>query len=351
MDEPCAGRARTAAAGFRLCGIDDEPPPAASETSPTSVCASRTTSRPTFAHAAAAASSAAPSSATGPRWTCHGTTGSGQARARRRTATSAPDRASRPARRAAPAARPPRVAAASSTSATSQPAAFSPKVVGAACWSSVRAAIGVERCVLRERGGRRGGAVELGQDELPWRCGRRASTPCRGCPGSSRGPVGVRRPLAQRPRERHDGAPSARPSSQSARCRRARGGTPPRPPRRPGPPRARARPRASRRARLRPRPPRGADPARRSARRSSMREEDGRTVALHADIEPHCAVLLLGDERRAPPPRRGRTAPGRPRSPRPRPGSRCVSARASASRARRRGRRGGAPRPAAARVW
>ena len=33
-----------------------------------------------------------------------------------------------------------------STTATSQPAAFSPNVVGTACWSSVRAAIGVARC-------------------------------------------------------------------------------------------------------------------------------------------------------------------------------------------------------------
>ena len=32
-----------------------------------------------------------------------------------------------------------------STTATSQPAAFSPNVVGTACWRSVRAAIGVER--------------------------------------------------------------------------------------------------------------------------------------------------------------------------------------------------------------
>ena len=42
-------RARTARIGLCLCGIAVDTPPGASETSPTSVCASRTTSRPTFA--------------------------------------------------------------------------------------------------------------------------------------------------------------------------------------------------------------------------------------------------------------------------------------------------------------
>ncbi len=38
-----------------------------------------------------------------------------------------------------------------STTATSQPAAFSPNVVGTACCSSVRPAIGVSRCVSASR--------------------------------------------------------------------------------------------------------------------------------------------------------------------------------------------------------
>ena len=69
-------RASTAVAGLRLCGIVDDPPPAASRTSPTSVCASRTTSRPIFAAAVARRPRARPpSSATGVRRACHGTSG------------------------------------------------------------------------------------------------------------------------------------------------------------------------------------------------------------------------------------------------------------------------------------
>ena len=44
---------------------------------------------------------------------------------------------------------------AASRTATSQPAAFSPNVVGSACCSSVRPAIGVDRCSLGQRGAAR----------------------------------------------------------------------------------------------------------------------------------------------------------------------------------------------------
>ena len=52
------------------------------------------------------------------------------------------------------------------SSPTSHVAAFSPNVVGTACWSSVRAAMTVARCSSASRAHARRGAVELANDEL-----------------------------------------------------------------------------------------------------------------------------------------------------------------------------------------
>ena len=165
-----------------------------------------------------------------------------------------------------------------STSPTSQPAAFSPKVVGRASWSSVRAIIGVERCVS---------ASPAHAAHTPSRSARINSTRARGDQHrrgvedvlAGRRAVRVRLALAQRPRERHDRA-RVRPALLAERLDvvlgrvedvlvRAR---------------ARARRRASPAATLGRRPPRGAAPARTAPRRWSMREED--CPALHPDVEP-----------------------------------------------------------------
>ena len=270
-----------------------------------------------------------PARATGPRWTCHGTTGSsGRAPKAQPRAAIAEDRASPPGPRAARAGARQRDARRASTTRDEPAGRLQPERVGTACWSSVRPAIGVERCASASAA--HAAAAPSSSASTSVRAFRATSIAAvsrmswlvapRWAPGS---------PLPQRARERHDRVRRRRgPPRRARRCRRARGGRRRRPRRRPSPARARARRRASPRARLRRRPPRGAAPARRSARTSSMGEEHGRTVALHADIEPHRAVLLLADERRLLVLVQSPRAPGRPRSPPPRPGSRCASARA-----------------------
>ena len=123
--------------------------------------ASSTTSSPIFASDAGGDGERGAELGDGTRFVCHGTTGSceaellgvapqhleavvaerreraGRAAELRRRAARAGCASGRVAPRAAP---------------TSQPAAFSPNVVGTACWSSVRPAITVARCVVREPG-------------------------------------------------------------------------------------------------------------------------------------------------------------------------------------------------------
>ena len=158
-------RARTAEAGFCLWGIEDEPPPSPSDTSPTSVSARRTTSSPTFPHAAPTASSAPASSAIGARSACHGTTGYAPAPARTRTATRAPDRASPQAHQAAPAGgrRPGAAALRRARPASPPPSArrWSAAPAGATSGRPSR----VERCASASAAARRRGSVELGEHE------------------------------------------------------------------------------------------------------------------------------------------------------------------------------------------
>ncbi len=130
------------------------PDRAAPRTSPTSVCASRAMSYPIFAHAPAWSASADPSSATIARSACHGSTGSASSSSTaKKSATCGP---SAPSAERVPAA-PPSWAGSFSRSSrsrisarvtvTSHPAVLRPNVVGTACCRSVRAAIGVSRCV------------------------------------------------------------------------------------------------------------------------------------------------------------------------------------------------------------
>ncbi len=165
-------RAIAARVGFRFCGIVDEPPPAASATSPTSVWPSSTTSRPILSQrrrdrSQCVAELGDANAARVPRQHRLGETELGRERAqhvrpavaerRKRSGRAAELRRQRGPRRAAPA-RP--------RTPTSQPAAFKPNVVGTACCSSVRPAIGVERCSSREPRARRRDRVELREDQL-----------------------------------------------------------------------------------------------------------------------------------------------------------------------------------------
>ena len=77
-------------------------------------------------------------------------------------------------------------ASAASSSPTIQPAAFSPNVVGCACWSSVRPMIGVSRCVCGELRRGVGGAAQVVRAAARARAWSRASPRCRRRPGSSR---------------------------------------------------------------------------------------------------------------------------------------------------------------------
>ena len=147
---------------------------------------------------------------------------------------------------------------------TSQPAALSPNVVGTACCSSVRPAIGVSRCAAA-RPAAASAAAPSGRPaagRAPG--GRPASPPCPGCPGWSRrgGRTARRRPGDARPAARATSgttglplaaaaAPSAATSTSTARqaaaiaCGRRRRHQPGRGPRPgPAPPRPRAAPRS-----------------------------------------------------------------------------------------------------------
>ncbi len=276
-------------------------------TSPTSVCASRTTSRPIFAAACPAASSAPARAATGAAIACQGTRGSsrpssaakqpqhlgptlaerreraGSAAELRRAATSAPSRSRASSTRRA--SRRPRARTSSAPPA------------GGAC----APAIGVARCVsasARAAGGEPGElSVEdrrsVARDEhrrgVEDVLARRSAVSGLSCPRSERADERADRDCRRRA-----------PRRRARRCRRAT----PRTRSRQRPRRRRARTRARRRASLEPRLVRDrvaeAPPARRARRRSSMREEDGGVLALHADIEPQSVPLALGDERLVP---------------------------------------------------
>ena len=228
----------------------------------------------------------------------------------------------------------------------SQPAAFSPNVIGSACWSSVRPAIGV-RAVLRRRAAAQASAtpVELLEDQLerarrdehrrgvehvlagraPVDVARRPRSRRPWCSASTSGPAGIA----------HVGR--ARERSRRRRSRRRRSGarSPPRPPRgitpglRLGAVRARPRSRASpaaRRGRRSPRRP-PAPRAKRSPNRPSDDEEDGLAARPGGGCRSDSpSSLSCGDQRVARGgPRQPRRAPGRPRWPRPRRGSRSAS--------------------------
>jgi hypothetical protein len=143
------------APGFRFCGIADETPRPGSRrsaTSATSVCASSTRSPAIFASAPVVTPSAAPSRATGMRFACQGSAGTGRSS---RVASPAITAGARSPRTASVPTAPPswrgseRTARASSacasTTAINHPAAFSPNVVGDPCWSNVRPAMTLRR--------------------------------------------------------------------------------------------------------------------------------------------------------------------------------------------------------------
>ena len=152
-----AARISMASTGLCFCGRADDPARPTTErskTSPTSVCAMSATSNATFPATPAATPSAAATSTSRARAVCHGRVGSARVSSTdnsRMTSSPRPDNAA-----IVPAAPPNCTAsrvwatlkssARASTMAMSQPAAFSPKVVGSACCSSVRAAITVARC-------------------------------------------------------------------------------------------------------------------------------------------------------------------------------------------------------------
>ena len=330
-----AARAVTAAIGFCLCAIDDEPPGAASRTSPTSVWASSTMSPATLPIAAAAVPSAPASSVTRLRSVCHGTVRLGQAelvgearddgrpvRVQRR------ERARR-RRRAAPAAR--RAPdAAEARSRPVEPGPHSrgdgPNVVGTACCSSVRPAMACRGGRGRASAAAVGAVAQLGEDRRRGRGARRASSAV----SRMSWLVAPRCTRGARPRRRR-GRDRARSSATSgmtglppaaARLRRARPG-------RAGAARRHAAPISSAAARSMsparatpgPAPPRprssasttprrrvaAATRSRRTRRRTSSdailaqasqtAKNDGLVVALEPDVEAQAAVLGGGDER------------------------------------------------------
>ena len=150
--ERAGARGAAEPTGLRLCGIADEPPrppSAASATSPTSVCASSTMSSATFSTRAGGDRQRRAELGDAARGRRATAAAARRARAARRSApaTAGPRRRARPAcrprRRAAPASGSSRSRSRASATPASQPAALSPKVVGSACCSSVRPAIGV----------------------------------------------------------------------------------------------------------------------------------------------------------------------------------------------------------------
>ena len=120
--------ASTDETGLRFCGIVDETPcpePAASATSPTSVCASNVMSRPIFPQAPASAASAAPTSVTRTRFVCQGSVGCASPSLRAKSsATAGPSTPNAPSVPAAPpscAARPSERTRSSQAVASSRP--------------------------------------------------------------------------------------------------------------------------------------------------------------------------------------------------------------------------------------
>ena len=173
--------------GLRLCGSADEPPRRGSTslTSPTSVWASSTSRGPAWRRRRPPTRGRRRDRAIRVRSVCHGASRLGAARApppgRRTTAGPAgPEAASVPTgppswtarrsrRTAVQRARRPR----RGRPASRRPSA--PKVVGRACCSSVRPAIGVSRCVVGEPGRGVGRRVEVGEQRRRAPARRRAS--------------------------------------------------------------------------------------------------------------------------------------------------------------------------------
>ena len=194
---PRRGRARRtrgrapAPTGFRLCGIVDDAPSRASRTSPTSVCASSTTSSAIFAAKPAATASAAPSSASGRRRVCHGSTGSGRSSSLRvrvqHLEPAVAERGERP-RRAAELRRQARGGEAlprvdDPDEPARRPSARTSSAPPAAAASAPPSpSRGARPRAARTRARRRRARATISAS----RRARRARPPCRGCPGSSR---------------------------------------------------------------------------------------------------------------------------------------------------------------------
>lgn len=157
-----AAATRVARTGFALCGIADEPPPDPSASSAISVRERVSTSTAVLPSAPAVNASAPARSAIGERSVCQGNTGSARPSSRAYAAVRARVSSAPKAVKAAkvPAA-PPSWAGRETSTACSRslasstrdrhPAAFSPKVVGTACWVSVRPGMTVSRCSAASR--------------------------------------------------------------------------------------------------------------------------------------------------------------------------------------------------------
>ena len=103
---------------------------------------------------------------------------------------------------------------------TSQLAAFSPNVVGTACWSSVRAAVTLARCSSASRAHARATPSSSSSIERRSRCARRARRRCRGCPGSSRRDARARDRSRNARTSGSTGLPAPRPASASSAASR-----------------------------------------------------------------------------------------------------------------------------------
>src|SRR5690348_7498996 len=185
-------RIATAATGLLLFGIADEPPrrgapaapsppPEPSATSPTSVCASRATSRAILDSAAHARADTVATSMIRSRSVCQGSGGSARPSS---SASSVLTRSPSPPRDASVPAAPPywtasRVSRTNAShsialsSPASQPAATTPKVVGTACWSSVRPIMSVPRFASASRAAASAAAVS---SATAWPSASRASS-------------------------------------------------------------------------------------------------------------------------------------------------------------------------------
>ena len=138
-----ARRIRTDSTGLALCGMDDDPPPRASESSPISGRLSSRTSRARCPQTSVVATRTSPARVTGRRWVCQDGDGS--------PVRAAPPREPRPARcrrdrRPAPERSGAARSAPASSSAVRQPRTLSPKVIGSAHCVSVRPIMGLAPC-------------------------------------------------------------------------------------------------------------------------------------------------------------------------------------------------------------